>query len=324
MDPQRVTLLLRVAMAVLVQAGVAHDPVGALTLDQALATARERAPRLVTARMRVEEARARLAGASVRLRENPVIDAAAGTRSSAEERSREAELGITQTFETGGRRGARIAAANAGVDRVTADVDVATQGLLRDVAVSFYRALHATEHVRLATEAESQSLEALRTAERRNELGEVPLLDVHVARVGWAGNRSDVPAAEAQVNVALGELRLLLGIDPHEPLAVTGDLGARPTFDLRALLARADDRPELRVLAAEVLEAEAEVRLGQGYTWPDLGFGLRYEREEGADVVLGGVSVVLPVFERGQGLRAEAGARTRRLRFELDTAPPCD
>jgi cobalt-zinc-cadmium efflux system outer membrane protein len=320
MQACRATLVLAVTAVVWVHPSVAQEPAGALTLDQALARARERAPRLVAARMRVDEARGRLTGASVRLRENPVVDMALGTRRSAVEDSREAELGITQMLETGGRRDARVAAADAGVDRVGAEVEVATQGLLREVAGSFQRALHATEYVRLTTETESLAAEALRTAQRRNELGEVPRLDVHVARVGWAGSRSNLRAAQAQVGVALGELRLLLGMDPHEPLAVAGDLHTRSTFDLQALLARAAHRPELRVLAAEVREAEAEVRLGQGYGWPELGLGLRYEQEEGDDIYLGGVSIVLPVFERGQGLEAEAGARVRRLRLELDTA----
>jgi cobalt-zinc-cadmium efflux system outer membrane protein len=261
-----------------------------------------------------------LTAASVRFRENPVIEAAAGTRSANSDRSGEAELGVSQLFETGGRRAARMAAAGAGVDRAAADADVAMQVLLRDVANSFYRALHAAERLRLATDTATLALEGLRTAERRNELGEVPLLDVHVARVGWAGNGSDAQAAEADVGATVGELRLLLGMDPHQPLAVDGDLRGRASFDLNGLLLQAAERPELRVLAAGLREAEAEMRLGQGYTRPAFGLGVRYEREEGADVILGGVSLVLPVFERGQGIRAEATARSQRLRLELETA----
>ena len=52
--------------------------------------------------------------------------------------------------------------------------------------------------------------------------------------------------------------------------------------------------------------------------WPNLGLGVRYEREEGADVGLGTLTLTLPVFEHGQGLRAEATARARRLRLELE------
>ena len=51
-----------------------------LTFQQALATARDRAPRVAVARARIEEERGRLVGAQVRFRDNPVIDASAGPR----------------------------------------------------------------------------------------------------------------------------------------------------------------------------------------------------------------------------------------------------
>ena len=50
-----------------------------LTLSEALARARQRAPRIVSARLAIEEARARLLGAS-HLQSNPEIDLALGNR----------------------------------------------------------------------------------------------------------------------------------------------------------------------------------------------------------------------------------------------------
>jgi hypothetical protein len=52
----------------------------ALTLPDVLARAREQAPRIVSARLAVEEARGRLTGASVRLQSNPQLDLALGNR----------------------------------------------------------------------------------------------------------------------------------------------------------------------------------------------------------------------------------------------------
>ena len=319
MKQRRAACLLWAAIILLAPPCEAQDSVVALTMDQALRIARERAPTILSARIRVEEARGRLTTASVRFRENPVVDAFAGTRSGNSDHSGEAEFGVMQMFETGGRRDARMAAASAAVDRASADVDVATRELLRDVALSFQRALHAAERLRFANDTATLALDGLRSAERRNQLGEVPLLDVHVARVGWAGNRSDAQAAEAELSTSVGALRLLLGLDPRQPLAVDGDLRARESLDLNGLLAQAAERPELRSLAASSREAEADARLGKGFTRPDFGLGVRYARDEGDNVILGGVSLILPVFERGQGIRAEAAARSQRLRLELDT-----
>ena len=69
---------------------------------------------------------------------------------------------------------------------------------------------------------------------------------------------------------------------------------------------------------AERSLADADLRLGGALAWPSLGLGVRYAREEEANVVLGTLTLSLPVFERGQGLRAEAGARSRRLSLELE------
>ncbi len=107
-------------------------------------------------------------------------------------------------------------------------------------------------------------------------------------------------------------------MDADHPLAVRGSLHDRRTRELPDLMARAPGRPDLRALDAEAREADADVRLGDGSTWPDLGLGVRYAREEGSNIVLGSMTLTLPFFERGQGLRAEARARARRLRLELD------
>ena len=290
-----------------------------LTLDQAFALARERAPVLTSARTRVDEARGRLLGASALLRENPILESGAGLRRAAQRDSLDVAVGLAQTLELGGRRGARIAAAEADVARASAGGDDALRLVLRDVALAFHRALHAAERLVLATAAERLAAETLRVAERRHAAGDVPILDVNVARTALARARSGRGAAEALRDTGLGELNVLLGLGPPESVAgARGDLAALRTFDLGELLTSARDHPDLSALQAEIREAEAGERLGGAMRWPDLGLGLRYEREEGASVGLGTLSLTLPVFERGQGLRAESSARARRLRQELE------
>jgi len=288
------------------------SPVGAteLTLDQALALARERAPAIAAARARIDEARGRATGAAIPLRDNPIVDVAVGSRGG----SVDAEVGIGQNFELGGQPGARREGAAAGVDAAVAAAEDATRLALRDVGVAFYRGVHAEERVRLAASAEEMGAAAVKTAERRHQLGDVAVLDLNVARTGLARARSDRMAAEAARDDTLARLRTLLGVDAESPLAVRGDLRDRRRVEPK----RPPDRPDLRALAAEAREADAEVRLGEGQRWPELGLGARYQREEGTDAVLGTLTLTLPIFERGQGLRAEAGARARRLRLELD------
>lgn len=291
-----------------------------LTLDQALALARSRAPAVLAARARIDEARGRLRSASVLLRENPAIEAASGSRSSDRGDFSERELEIRQAFEPGGRRRARIESAQAGVDREIAASEDVTRLLLRDVAGAFVGALAAEERVRLATSAHEVARDIQQATERRYEAGDVPRLDVNLARAASSRARSEILAAQAGLSASLGELRNLLGMGAGEPLEVRGDLRDRRHYELDELLSRGRERPDLRMLAAEAREAEADLRLGRGMAWPDLGFRVAREREEDADVLLGGVTFTLPIFERGQGVRAAAAARAFRARLELDAS----
>jgi len=116
----------------------------------------------------------------------------------------------------------------------------------------------------------------------------------------------------------MGEPKQLLQLDGD--IRLEGKLTAGTDADSSALLRAAEQRPELRALEAGVQEAEAEARLGRALADPDYGLGLRYAREEGDDIVFGGLTITLPVFSKGQELQAVGAARARRLRAELEAA----
>jgi cobalt-zinc-cadmium efflux system outer membrane protein len=171
----------------------------------------------------------------------------------------------------------------------------------------------------LITAAENVAADILRAAQRRYHAGDIAALDLNVATSASARAHSDSLTAEAARQVTLGELRVLLGMSADEPFAVRGDLRDRRRYTLSELLTRAANRPDLRALAAEVQEAQAEVRLGEGFTWPDVSLGFRYHREKGTEhIALGTLTFTLPAFARGQELRATGEARARRLRRELE------
>jgi len=289
-----------------------------LTLDEALARAHQRAPAIVAARAAIDEARGRLTGASVLLRDNPEIEAGAGARVIESGQLLEANLGVRQVFELGGRRAARVESATAGVARESANSADVTRLVLRDTAVAFWGAVYAAERQRLTEEAAALGAETLGIVQRRHQAGDVGILDVNVATAALARARSGVQAQGAVRDASVGALRQTLGMDADEPLSVRGDLRDRPHYVLSALLARAAERPDLRALAAGAREAQADQRLGRALTWPNLGLGARYEREDGNNVGMGTVTLTLPVFERGQGLRAEAAARERHAQLALE------
>jgi outer membrane protein, heavy metal efflux system len=287
-----------------------------LTLADALARAREQAPQIVSARLALEEARGRLLGAAVRLPSNPELDLGLGHRRAEGAGWTDLEVGAAQRFEPFGRRAARIAGARAQVDEATASVDAITGGLLRETATWFYRAVHATERIRLLTASEALATAILDTADRRYRAGDIAVLDVNLARASLARARSAREGGEADLASALGELRLRLRLD--QVPAVAAGLALSAPVDVAALARSADQRPELRALDAAIRQADADVAVGRAQSRPDFGLGVRYQREGGEHVAMGGLTVTLPLFARGQELMAVASARRSRLKADLE------
>jgi outer membrane protein, heavy metal efflux system len=301
-----------------IHAGVAAAQGRVMTLAEVLARAREQAPQIVSARLALEETRGRLAGASVRFQSNPQIDAAIGNRNGPDTRFTDLELGLGQSFEPGARRSARIAGANAAIAQTSANSEEVTRTVLRLAASAYYRALHAKERIKLLNATYELASGVYSAADRRFKAGDIAVLDVNIARASLARVRAEREGAEASKSIALGELRQLLGLQSE--VDVDGSLSAPGEADVNAALQTAAQRPELRALEAGIQEAEAELRLGLSFSKPEYGVGVRYAREEGDQIVLGGMTVTLPTFSKGQEQRAVGSARAARLRAELDAA----
>jgi cobalt-zinc-cadmium efflux system outer membrane protein len=314
MRPARCALALAVTIGPL--AGPANGQT-VLTLSDVLARAREQAPQIVSARLAIEEARGRLVGASLRRTTNPELDAVVGSRQGVGDRTIDFEVGLSQAFEPGSRRDARVAGATAGIDRSSATLEETTRLVLREAAGAFYRALHANERIRLLTAAEDLATRIRQTAERRYQAGDIAVLDVNVARAALARVRSDRKTADAELAAGLGGLRAVLGLDA--PVQVTGALATTEPAPAN-LLETALLRPELKELDAAIREAEAEIRLGQSFQKPEFGLGAQFARDEGDRILSGGLKISFPAFNSGQELRATGTARATRLRADLERA----
>lgn len=290
-----------------------------LTIDEALALAREQAASVALARGRIEEAQARQTQAGRRFQENPALEVNGGYRR-AEDDHLDFEAALSQGLYDRNRRTARVAGAQAAVERAEAELDDARRLLQRDVWTTFFRSLVAMDRVKLLTRVRQASDELLATIERRYEAGEGTALELNRARVAAASARAEQSGAQAQASSTAAELKALLGLPPGEVVELRVGPELRQPPGLETLLAGLDRRPDLRALAAELREAEAEVLLGQALARPDLGVRGGVGREEGADIVTVGVVVSLPLHDRGQETLAIGQARAAALRRALDAA----
>jgi cobalt-zinc-cadmium efflux system outer membrane protein len=289
----------------------------AMTLSDVLTRAREQAPQIVSARLTLEETRARLIGASLRFQHNPELEAWVGHRNGPTERFTDYQFGLGQVLEPGARRSAQVDGANAAIAQSTANIDEVTRSVLRQAAAAYYRAVHAGDRIRLLNAAFELASSVYSAANRRYKAGDIPILDVNIARASLARVRADREGAEAARTLALGDLRQLLRV---EDATVEGALAAPMPADLTVARQAAAQRPELRALTAAIQEADADLRVGQSFSRPQYGLGVTYSREEGDQIVLGGMTIALPFFSKGQEKQAAGSARAARLRSEFDAA----
>jgi len=170
--------------------------------------------------------------------------------------------------------------------------------------------------------------------------GAAPAIDANLQLVEV--NRLDAARQliASRVEVATLQLKALAAMAADAPLTVRGDLTASsappdPAEAVRRALAERQDvvlaRAERDMATARIRKEEAEGRwdatVSVGYQRQDMGFGLNGLTASGAvrpiqDVFHffgGGVSIVLPVWNRNQGnvAAAEAEARAAERRIEL-------
>ena len=309
--------LVRLATAAaLLYPGVAHAHDYVLDYTSTLTLAATRAPDVIAAAGVIDAARGRRAASTLA---NPELDVEAGPRlRDGAPTTTDVAVGLSQAFELGGQRGARRDGARATVDHAIADADDARRLARRDAGLAYYRAVLAAERVTLAERSAAVATELQDLTARRQARGEAVALDVNLARATAARARAALRTAHADREDALGALRALLALEPTDTLAVRGDLAARAAPTLDALLAAAHRRPELRALDARRAEGAALAAVGDAQAWPSLTLGVRYEREEQADIVLGGVTITLPTWDRGHGDRREGRAIATHARLARD------
>ncbi len=322
------TRLLAAAFGLLLPLSVHAQP---LTLDQALALARQRAE--VLTQLSLEEARAPISAAGRFLTSNPVIGAGAGARVSPAATTPELEVSVQQGISFG--RSARVAQADAAVAVAAAQGEGLTQALMREAALAFFEALHAQERARLATEAAGFTAELERASDRRLKAGDLGILDFNAATVAAARADAARISAEGERGAALERLGALLGIEAKE---VAGDFDAPVHPESSRGMSRpaarepataevppstglgANGAPLVATLRAELAQAEATSRVAATAAWPELTVGAQYKHEGADHAVLGLLSFTLPVFDRAQAEAATARARVTRLNLELQRA----
>lgn len=313
------------------------DPIAGLSADEAVAYALTHNGELAAVRHEIEAARGLVQQAS--LRPNPQLEVERKEQLNGPDN--ETMVGAMLPLELGGRRSARILVAQRELEMKESLLADRERLLAAEVRAKFGEALGEllklgfTEDLLLTTD-QGYRLVAARVTEGRTAPLEQNMVLVEVNRL-----RSTRELNEGKVEVAMLELRNLIGMRPEEPLRLRGDLD-RMIEPLPAVAISTEtalrDRPDLQ--AARALEMLAEARIAQArsegrldasltgkYELMNSGFEQGGFNSEGQLVpiegkfhsVVVGVTLDLPVRNRNQGsigsAVAEKSAATQRREF---------
>ncbi|MBA3903046.1 MAG: cobalt-zinc-cadmium resistance protein [Rhodocyclaceae bacterium] len=294
----------------------AVEPVGPLTLEAALALALQASPDLAVARREVDAVAATRRQAQ--LFPNPEVSL--DTEDTGNRKGiRQMTLQLGQTFLLGGKRGARIEAAERARDVAEAELTTLRSAVRAAVMQAFYELLAAQERQRLARDSLDLARRALEVAARRVTAGKVSPVEETRARVALAAAQVELTQAAAELANTRKRLSATWGNPAPRFTQASGQLDAPPPLPaLDELLARLDAAPETLRARREIERRDAVARLERTRRIPDVTISAGVQRKEELrdNVAVVGVSIPIPVFDRNQGNVLEALRRADKARDE--------
>jgi len=232
----------------------------------------------------------------------------------------ETTVGFSLPIETGGKRSARVAVADARIDRSRIVSVVALADLEQQVTELYVEAVSAERRLRVAREQSDIAVEGLRVARDRVMVGAASPIDQQRADVLAINARAAVERAERSVEVARANLSRVMGRPVTGPLDMVwfdGVSGPGPT-----LTPSADGTLALALARADVTTADAQVRLARANRIPDitLSAGARRLQATRDTAAVVGISIPLPLFNNGSAAIGQAKAERDQFAAQLRLA----
>jgi outer membrane protein, heavy metal efflux system len=232
-------------------------------------------------------------------------------------------VGVSQEFLTAGKRGKRRKVADKDIESFDRQVDNSGRLLMEEVKTTFYDLLLAGKKVELAERSIALNSQLLDITKQRFDAGDVPELEMNLARVEVARSEERKAEAERELYPAKARLLALMGSPPDEEARFSGSLEGKPfaknVGELKGLALA--NRPDLKALEAENAKGDADVALARAERIPNVTLGVGYVRENSAIDVAGDevksrdnliamkLSIPIPLFDRNQAGIREAAAR---------------
>ena len=298
---------------------------GAITLRGALARTLRGSPELAAFDYDLRAAEARILQAG--LRPNPTLGldienpTGSGPYKNAEQM--ENTLTLSQLIELGGKRPARIFAAETERALVEWDYQIRRVAVLRQTTLVFIDALAAQRRRELAEEVVRVSGETVKLTEERVKVGRGSAVETIRARVAVASAQIEIEQSRRDLETARGSLAAQWGAKAADFGEVRGNLETHESGpSLHTLRQRLPGNPDLARWTAERERREAALARERTLARPDLTLlaGPRVTGRGDDATFVAGFSIPLPFSNRNQGNIAAARENLGKIAEETRAA----
>ena len=292
-----------------------------LTIEQAVAIALQKNRDVIAAKMEIEAAQLDVVAA--RIYPNPTAQVGVGNLVLGKANDQMGQLqsqpgffgqpvisaGISEIIDVWSKRGARIRAADRGVEQRRYLTEDALREVVYAVRSAFADAVRAESERDMAKEVAARYADTVRLSQSRFRAGDIAESELRKIELEQLRYENAVLDSELQVEVARQRLVALLGLSASEglPGGKLVEPETQPTFDLKQLIAGAlEHRPDLRAATVGRSAAEARLASAEREAYPDLTLGATYTHSEftisgdNPNALGLSLSLPLPLFDRNQ------------------------
>jgi cobalt-zinc-cadmium efflux system outer membrane protein len=232
-------------------------------------------------------------------------------------------LQISQTIELGGKRLARLAAANLEASLAGWDFEVARLQAATDAAQLFVDVIASQERLAILQEFVTVSQKTRAAVDARVKGGRASPIELDRAKVSVALAQASSAAEEARLAAAKDRLSVLWGSDRATFARAAGRLGRnRSAPSLEEVKALLDGNPSLARWSDGIGHRYAVLEVERSKAIPNVtvGAGVRRFESDSSSGMIAAVSVPLPLFDRNEGNIAAAERRIARAEFDAQAA----
>jgi len=299
-------------------------PTGSITFSRAVNSAVAYSPAVKAAYSEIEARHGDADQASRRLNPELAVNVENVPSSGGTAREDASEsLQLSQTFELGGKRIARLNAANLESSIAGWDYEVARLQAATDAAQLFVDVVSSQERVAILREFVTVSQKTYSAVEARVRSGKSSPIELDRAKVSVATAKAALASEEIKLAASRDQLAALWGGGHATFRRAAGRLGTdRSAPTLEKVRASLEANPSLARWGDTIGHRYALLAVEHSKAIPNvtIGAGVRRFDTDGSSGMVAGVSVPLPLFDRNDGAIAAAEHRITRAEYDAQAA----